>query len=160
MAEQDTYTVERSALIAAGAEEIYPHLEDFRRWPAWSPWEDTDPGMSRRYSGAERGAGAVYEWHGNRKAGEGRMEIVTAEPSTRLVLTLAFLKPFKSTSTTTFSLEPASDGAATKVTWSMVGPRTRMLKVMSLVTSMDKLVGGDFEKGLTRLTALVEAPAA
>jgi hypothetical protein len=41
----------------------------------------------------------------------------------------------------------------------MTGPRTLTVKVMGMFSSMDKLVGGDFEKGLARLRAVVETPA-
>ena len=42
------------------------------------------------------------------------------------------------------------------MTWRMTGPATMMTKVMGLFTSMDKLIGPDFEKGLARLKAVVE----
>ncbi|MFN0028596.1 MAG: hypothetical protein ACKV2O_15660 [Acidimicrobiales bacterium] len=44
----------------------------------------------------------------------------------------------------------------TKVTWAMSGPSTQMTKARGLFMSMDKLVGRDFEKGLSRLKELVE----
>jgi hypothetical protein len=45
----------------------------------------------------------------------------------------------------------------THVTWTMTGAKTLMTKVMGVFTSMDKLVGRDFEKGLSQLKASVEA---
>jgi hypothetical protein len=44
----------------------------------------------------------------------------------------------------------------TEVTWTMTGPRTLAVRAMGVFTSMDKLVGGDFEKGLSRLKDVVE----
>ena len=41
----------------------------------------------------------------------------------------------------------------------MAGPRTLAVKVMGIFTSMDKLVGKDFEKGLARLKAVAEQSA-
>ncbi len=38
-----------------------------------------------------------------------------------------------------------------------MGPNTAMTKVMGLFTSMDKMIGPDFEKGLARLKADAEA---
>jgi hypothetical protein len=149
-----SYRVERSAEISAAADAVFPHLVDFHRWTAWSPWEDLDPNLSRTYSGPESGVGAVYEWSGNRKAGKGRMEITEASAPSALAVQLQFLKPFKSSSVASFALEPVSDG--TRVTWSMVGRKTLMTKVMGVFTSMDKLIGPDFERGLARLKALVE----
>ena len=151
-----TYTVERSLLVEADPARVQRELVDFHRWTAWSPWEDLDPDLRRSYSGAAEGVGSVYEWSGNRKAGQGRMEITEVRPGDAVVVDLRFLKPFKSQSVTTFRTVP--EGSGTRVTWSMTGPRTAALKVMGLFTSMDKLVGKDFEKGLTRLKAVAETP--
>lgn len=150
----DTYTVSRSATMAAPPERIYDQLVDFHRWPAWSPWEGLDPDMERHYEGAESGVGAAYRWSGNRKAGQGRMEILQATAPREIGIKLDFDKPFKSSNTTMFTLRP--QGAGTEVTWTMVGPRSLMLKVMGVFMSMDKMVGRDFEKGLARLAAVVE----
>ena len=114
--------------------------------------------MHRTYTGPERGTGAVYEWSGNRKAGEGRMEITRTDEPTRVLVDLQFLKPFKSSSITTFTFAPS--GEDTRVTWTMAGPRTLGIRLMSLFTSMDKLVGTDFEKGLQRLKTVAETPPA
>ena len=147
----DTYTVERRATVGAAPEQVYEQLVDFHQWVNWSPWEELDPELQRTYSGTDRGVGAVYEWSGNRKAGAGRMEITKAEPSSEVDVALAFLKPFKSTSAVTFTLSPAGDG--TEVTWTMVGPKTFMTKVMGIFKSMDSFVGPDMEKGLAKLDA-------
>ncbi len=59
------------------------------------------------------------------------------------------------TKTATFRLEP--EGPATKVTWTMVGPKTIASRMMSIVGGMDTLIGKDFEKGLARLKDTAEA---
>ena len=86
------------------------------------------------------------------------MEIVEALAGARVAIDLRFLKPFKSHSTTTFAFVP--EGEQTRVSWTMTGERTLGLKVMGIFTSMDKLVGGDFEKGLSRLKSVAESPRA
>jgi uncharacterized protein YndB with AHSA1/START domain len=154
-----TYTVERSATIAAPPEQIYPHLADFHAWTAWSPWEDLDPNQQRTFSGAESGTGAAYAWSGNRKAGKGNMKITETQPPNKIDVDLYFEKPFKSSNTFAFTLTPINENA-TKVTWTMVGPKTPMTKIMGVFTSMDKMVGPDFERGLARLKTLLEAPPA
>jgi uncharacterized protein YndB with AHSA1/START domain len=151
----DTYTVERSSTIAAAPAHVYAQVVDLHRWPAWSPWEGLDPDLQRTYAGPEQGVGSAYAWKGNRKAGEGRMEIVGATEPRAVEVALSFLKPFKSTSRTTFSFVPEDGG--TRVTWSMTGPNTLLTKVMGVFTNMDKLVGPDFEKGLAQLRAVSEA---
>ena len=154
-----TYTVERSATIAAPPEQIYPHLADFHAWMAWSPWEDLDPNQERTFSGAESGTGAAYAWSGNRKAGKGNMKITGTQPPNKIDVDLYFEKPFKSSNTFAFTLTRINENA-TKVTWTMVGPKTPMTKIMGVFTSMDKMVGPDFERGLARLKTLLEAPPA
>ena len=77
------------------------------------------------------------------------MEITEADEPSRLEIALQFIKPFKSSSTTTFMLDERDGG--THVTWRMVGPKTFMTRVMGVFMSMDKMVGRDFEKGLAQL---------
>jgi len=149
MAGSGEFEVKREADISASRAVVYALLVDFHRWREWSPWEDLDPDLRRTYSGPDAGSGAVYEWSGNRKAGAGRMEITDAVEPAKVQIALQFLKPFKSSNTTTFELVER-DGD-THVTWRMVGPKTFMTRVMGIFTSMDKVVGKDFEKGLDRL---------
>lgn len=150
----DTYTVERSTTIGAPASSVYEQIADFHNWPAWSPWEELDPNMDKTYSGTESGTGAEYSWSGNRQAGQGSMKINEAVDSSKVEISLEFLKPFKSSSITSFDLQPEGDG--TKVTWTMVGPNTLMLRVMGIFRSMDKMIGPDFEKGLAKLKQVAE----
>ncbi len=153
----DKYTVERSLTIDAPPARIYEQIASFHNWRSWSPWEDLDPGLERTYSGAEAGAGAVYGWSGNRKAGQGRMEITDASEPSRVRIDLTFEKPWKSRNDTVFVIDPEGEGS--RVTWSMTGSKTLMTKVLGIFTSMDKMVGPDFEKGLARLKATTERPA-
>ena len=154
----DTYTVTRSAHIDAPPARVYAQIVNFRNWTRWSPWEGLDPQLERTYSGAESGRGSVYRWSGNRKAGQGRMEMTDVTEPSRVQIDLAFEKPWKSRNETVFSIEP--DGSGSSVTWTMTGTKTLMTKVMGLFTSMDKMIGPDFEKGLARLKATTEQPAA
>ena len=144
-----TYTVERSRTIQATPDQLRPLLSNFRNWRLWSPWEGVDDNLHRAYSGPHAGVGAHYAWSGNRKAGSGSMEITSLDER-RVVIALEFLKPFKSKNTTTFELEPLGD-EATKVTWHMLGPRPLIMKLMGPLMNLDKMVGGDFEKGLDQL---------
>jgi uncharacterized protein YndB with AHSA1/START domain len=153
--DKKTFKVERSIAIAAPPDRVFEAIADFHRWTDWSPWEGLDPNLQRTYSGAEEGVGAIYEWEGTRKVGKGRMEITETSAPTHVSIQINFIKPFKSQNQATFTLTP--DGGATNVTWSMVGPKTFATRVMGIFTSMDKLVGGDFEKGLAQLKARTEA---
>lgn len=151
----DTFRLERAALIAAPADVVFGFVNDFHQWSLWSPWEKIDPGMTRTFSGAPAGVGAVYTWSGNSKAGEGSMAITESTRSARIAIDLNFLRPFKSSNLTEFTFKPGADGV--HVTWAMSGANSAVGKAMSLVASMDKIVGKDFERGLANLKALSES---
>lgn len=148
------FKVEREVRIAAPASQVYPRLADFHRWSEWSPFEELDPNMERSFSGSDSGVGAVYQWSGGMKVGSGRMEITEAEPDRRVVLAQRNEKPFKSQSTSTFSLDESGEG--TLVTWSTTGELGRMARLMSSLKSMDQLLGPVFEKGLAKLKSVSE----
>jgi hypothetical protein len=147
------FEVSRSTSISADPARVHGLVNDFHEWPKWSPWEDLDPAMQRTYSGAESGVGAHYAWDGNRKAGQGSMEITSSTPE-RIALTVIFLKPFKATNDIEFSLLPTADG--TEVTWTMRGVQKGLMAVIGKVMPMDRMVGKDFEKGLARLKVAAE----
>lgn len=153
----DTYKVVRSTTIDAPPARVYTEIADFHRWAAWSPWEDLDPQLQRTYSGEAAGRGAVYAWSGNRRAGQGRMEIVQATAPSTIRIDLHFEKPFKARSDTDFTIEPS--GLGSRVVWSMTGKLTLMTRIMGIFKSMDALVGPDFERGLARLKATAETTA-
>jgi hypothetical protein len=148
------FRIERGAVIAAPPETIRPLIEDFRRWPEWSPWEKLDPELKRDLSGPDKGKGAVYAWSGAGKAGQGRMEILEAGPAAT-VIALDFIKPFKASNLTRFEYRP--EGGSTYLVWSMEGDQPFMGKLMGVVFNIDKLVGKDFEAGLLALKAAAEA---
>jgi uncharacterized protein YndB with AHSA1/START domain len=150
----DTFRVQRSASINAPPEKIFALIEDYHRWPAWSPYEKLDPTMQRTYSGAAHGAGAVYEWEGNKKAGQGRMEITNVTPPSQITINLDFVRPFQAHNIVVFRLNPT--GASAHITWAMHGPLPYVAKVMHMVFNMDRMVGKDFETGLANLKAIAE----
>lgn len=150
----DSFSMQRSITIKAPPEKIMALIVDFHNWPAWSPWEKLDPGMQRTFSGAPSGKGAVYAWTGNSDVGQGRMEITDYAAPTSATIKLEFIEPVAMTNMTQFVLTP--QGENTNVTWTMNGPMPFITKVMSVFTSMDAMVGRDFEKGLAQLKAAAE----
>jgi uncharacterized protein YndB with AHSA1/START domain len=151
-----SFTVQRSAEIAAPPEAVFALLNDFHQWNRWSPWEKLDPNMKRSFDGPTSGPGASYAWAGNDQVGEGRMKIVESKPGESVTLDLEFLKPFAAKNRTSFTLAPS--GAGTRVTWAMKGENGFLGKAMSLVMDMDALVGKDFETGLANLDQAARQP--
>jgi len=153
----DSFRVERTGMVSAPPAEVFPYINDFRRWTSWSPWEGLDPNLNRSYTGAPVGKGSVYDWSGNNKAGQGRMEVLDSTPNEKILIDLQFVKPFKARNTTEFTLKPS--GSGTQVIWAMWGPNTTMGKVMSLAGGMDAYLGKEFDKGLGNLAAVVQSDA-
>jgi len=98
------FRVQRSLRIGVPRETLFALVSDFHRFDAWSPWAALDAEMQKRFSGAQRGQGAVYEWRGNAKVGQGRMEIIDAVEPARVVIKLDFLKPFVAHNTVEYIL--------------------------------------------------------
>ncbi len=149
-----TFRMERRILVSAPQDKIFPLVNDFHDWANWSPWEKLDPNMKRTYTGTTSGVGAKYEWEGKGQVGSGSMEITEAAAPSSVTIDLNFMKPFKAQNLTEFSF--LSQEGGTEVVWAMSGSLNLMMKVAYLFMDMDKIVGGDFEKGLTNLKELAE----
>ena len=115
----DTFRIERSISISASPDKIFPHINDFHQWEAWSHWEKIDTEIQRNYRGAESGKGAIYEWQGNKDIGQGRMEIIQSIPPANLVIALHFMQPFEAQNTVEFILQNRDN--TTTVTQAMYG---------------------------------------
>ncbi len=150
------YTITRTTTIEAPPATVRAQLVDFRRWVDWSPWEGLDPDMRRTYTGPATGVGAAYAWEGNKKAGAGTMRVVRDEPGV-VAVELAFTRPFPAHNTVEFLLAPAGDG--TQVSWVMHGELALLMRLFSVVKSMDSMMGPDFERGLAALKRVSEADA-
>ena len=70
---------------------------------------------------------------------------------------MEFFKPMSATSEMDFTFK--SQGNQTEVTVTMTGEKNFMAKAFCLFMSMDKMIGGKFEKALAELKAIVESPA-
>ena len=148
------FRVVRSASMSAPASAVFAQVNDFHNWDAWSPWAKLDPNMKTTFEGPPAGTGATYSWTGDRKVGAGRMAITESKPAELVRIKLDFLKPFEASNVTEFSFKP--DGNNTSVTWSMSGRNNFISKAFCLFMNMDKMVGGDFEKGLAQMKKVVE----
>jgi len=149
------YRVERHASISAPPETVFPQVNDFHKWEAWSPWAKLDPAAKNIFEGPPAGTGAIFAWAGNSKVGEGKMTITESHPNDLVRIKLEFIKPFPSVCTTEFSFKP--EGSQTAVTWTMAGQNNFMAKAFCLFMNMDKMVGGDFERGLAQMKTVAEA---
>jgi len=151
------FRIARTTTVAAPPRAVFAQVNDFHRWDAWSPWAKLDPAMKQTFEGPPAGTGAIYTWSGDRQVGEGRMTMIESRPDELIRIELQFVRPFRATNTAEFTFRP--EGDRTIVTWSMTGRNGFMAKAVGLFVSMDRLVGREFESGLSRLAAVAEASA-
>jgi hypothetical protein len=149
----DTFHVERSINIKASPEKIFPFINDFHLWDAWTPY-NKDPAMKKTYSGNDSGEGAHYAWEGNKEVGKGDITITDTTPPIKLVFDLHMVKPFEGRNVAVISLNVSGD--STNATWSLDDKHNLMLKTVSLFLNLDNTIGKDFEVGLARLKAIAE----
>jgi effector-binding domain-containing protein len=144
--------VERSVSIARPASLIYATVNSFQLFSKWSPWQNLDPNMHQTTEGARDGVGAKLAWSGNDKVGSGTQLITASTPNQSVASDLDFGK--MGVAKSTILLVP--QGSSTRVTWGLdidmgASPIGHYFGLM-----MDRMIGKDYEKGLSNLKALVE----
>ncbi len=150
------YKVVRTITINAPPEKCFEQINDFHNWNAWSPWVKLDPNAKYTYEGPTAGTGAIYKWVGNDQVGEGEMTILESVPGERIAMKLEFKKPFNDICDTDFAFK--SEGTQTAVTWTMVGKKNFFAKAICLFTSIENMLGENFDEGLGKMKAVVETP--
>ncbi len=149
----DRFSVTRAAVMAAPPQQVFPHINELRKWEAWSPWARLDPAAQIVYAGPPAGEGASFEWRGDKKAGAGRMTVVESRPFERVRLNLEMRKTFSASHDVVFLLTPEA-GERTMVAWTQSGRNTLMSKAINLLTNREKRLGDQFERGLSNLDAV------
>jgi len=148
------FRVTRSATVATAPTEVFPHVNELKKWDAWSPWAKLDPNAKHGFEGPAAGTGSAMTWAGNNEVGEGRMTITESRPSELVRFRLEFYKPMAGTSDAEFTFKP--QGNQTEVTRTMTGTNNFIAKAMCTVMNMDKMIGGQFEQGLASLKSIAE----
>ena len=151
------FRVARSITIQAAPESVFPHVNELRKWDAWSPWAKLDPNAKSMFEGPAAGVGSSMSWAGNKEVGEGKMTIIESRSNELVRFRLEFLKPFKATNEAGFEFK--TEGKQTVVTWTMTGKNNFFFKVFGLFMDCDKMLGRCFEKGLSQLKSVAEGGA-
>jgi hypothetical protein len=151
-----TFRWHRSMIIRGSTEQVYAQIVDLRRWQAWSPYEQVIKSgtgeIQRVYAGSDAGVGAVYEWKSNsKKIGAGRMTIIEASPSSRILIDLEFMVPFKAHNQAEFTIFPTITAGEVSVTWAMFGPSPFVSRLMGVFVNFENMICKDFETGLANL---------
>jgi uncharacterized protein YndB with AHSA1/START domain len=152
----DTFRVQRSVSIKAPPDKVFPFINNLKTMNEWNPFAKQDPTIRLTYSGPAGGKGAANDWDSDGQAGKGRLEITESAPPSQVTMRLDMIKPMEGHNAIVFALQPQSGG--TNVRWAMSGEYNFITKVVALLFNMDRMIGGEFEKGLSDLKAMAEKP--
>ncbi len=150
----DTFAVQRSTVVQAGTDKLFPLINDLHQFNTWNPYAKKDPAMQTSYRGPASGPGAAFDFSGNKDAGRGSVEVTGGQAPTRVDMVLHMIEPFEGRNQISFTLAP--QGEATQVTWAMHGPSPYISKLIGIFIDMDHMIGRDFEAGLAQLKAVAE----
>jgi hypothetical protein len=148
--------VERSIVIDAPADKIFPHINSMRAFHAWSPWSDVDPATEYRFEGPEQGVGSRMTWQsGDSRVGQGSQEITGSVLNERVETSLLFGEDGNGKAT--FVLE--ADGLSTRVRWLFETEFGWDLFSRYVGLMLDTMIGASYTKGLKEMKSQIEQPA-
>ena len=148
------YTIERKLLINVATDKIFPYINNSKLANEWMPWAEMDSAMIMSYEGPQAGVGSISSWHSTGKMGVGSAQVIESVENKFVKTKLVYEKPMQMVQIATISLLPQEN--ATLVQWQVSGKNTFMGRLFCLFINMDKMVGGEFEKGLHNLKKKVE----
>jgi uncharacterized protein YndB with AHSA1/START domain len=143
-----TFSIERSAVIAAPAEQLYARFATPRTWAAWSAWNtEADPTLVYTYAGPDSGVGAIMKFTA-KQMGNGELEIVEAVPAQVVGYALRMTgTDMKVKGHVTF--EPVEGG--TKITWHDSGNLGKNVLLRYLGPVLDRNLAAAYEKSFAGL---------
>ncbi|MFK7793471.1 MAG: SRPBCC family protein [Devosiaceae bacterium] len=149
----DHKVVERSAVIQASPDAIYPLLTSSAGFQTFNPYRDADPNLEITFSGPAEGVGASFAFNG--KDGQGTQTITGLEDNVSVTMQIdlgSMGQPVQ-----TLTLEQIEDG--TRVVWSVesqfgMNPIGRVFGLF-----LDGMLGQTYERGLANLSRVVAAQA-
>lgn len=148
-----SWSVQRSVVIRAAPERIYPLLVDLRRWQDWSVWTRAmDPLVRNSYEGPREGVGARWIWMGP-QMGRGQLEITSASLRQGIELAQAIESERVNAKA---SLRLVTEGDGTRVTWTDEGSLPLVVGGFFRGT-VEALLGQHLQASLEKLKAVVEA---
>jgi hypothetical protein len=149
-----TYRVDRKIVVNENIDTVFNSLCSLKEQQIWSPWGEKDPEMKIEYTGTDGTVGSATHWIGNKDVGEGEQEIIKIIPTSYIETELRFLKPFESKSIGFFELNTVESG--TEVIWGFKGESSFPSTIFMVFMDMDKSIGPDFEKGLSKFKTYIE----
>lgn len=148
------YVVEKSISINKNRTAIFNYIKFLKNQNEYSKWAKMDPSMRKTFTGTDGTPGFISAWNShNKDVGKGEQEIVKITEGEQVDYEIRFEKPMKDVAKSfmrTDSIAPEK----TVVKWQISGHMIYPLNIMGLF--MDKMIGGDLDKGLQNLKDMQE----
>ncbi len=148
-----SYVVKRSCMIRGSKNELFKEVADYSNWVHWSPWMEKDSTVKNTIDGSAMSIGHNMHWTSN-KSGNGSLVITAVNPSDSVRMQLQY-NDMDMHSDMQFILEQKGDSVSISLISS--GELKFMSRIFGLL--FDKMLGGDYERGLSRLKAYIESNA-
>lgn len=140
-----------SILITGQNDEILKQVSHYANFIQWSPWSEKDPAMKQVIPENDGEIGAKYTWSGNRQVGFGSMTLVSVT-SDQVTHDLIFGK--RPASQAIFSITPKEN--AYEVSWILSTDMGSNPIGRAFSPLMKKMIGKDFQQGLSNLKKRIE----
>lgn len=146
--------MERTVVIEASAEKVFPHVSSLKKMQDWSPWVGIDPNAEYTFEGPDSGVGAKMSWSSeDPNVGNGKQEIVEVVEFSKVNTKMEF-EGFGGETHSAILLEPEGEG--TKVTWTYESTDQNGIARFFML-GVDGMLGPSYEEGLGKLKSLVES---
>ena len=150
------YTVSRDITINKSKTFVFDFIKLLKNQNEYSYWATMDPAMRKEFRGIDGTTGFVSAWDSDDKnVGKGEQEIIKVVEGERVDYVIRFIKPFESVSYASMSVVEVS-ATQSRVVWIFNGKMKYPMNLMLLFMNMEKMIGGDLEKGLNNLKTLME----
>lgn len=148
------FRYERSGVIKASPEEVFPYISNLKLGGEWSPYEKKDPQMKKTFTGDDGAAGSKMEFAGNRDTGAGNVEVLKVVPNKSVEIKLTMTEPMFAENVVEYSLIPETEG--TRFTWAISGDGGFLGKLVSVFIDCEKMFATDMNAGIENLKSLIE----
>lgn len=149
--------IRRSVVINAAPARVFGFVNDLRNYNEWSPWYEMDTTALYSYQGPFTGKGARINWESDdRNVGSGSMTYTDALPDSLIRIDLDFMK--NGIAKSEYRISPSDSGSVFTWVFMVEAGANPLMRIIG--SFMEKLIGADFEKGLSKLKKIIEsAPA-
>ena len=147
------YTITREIIINATRQNVFDYVKQLKNQDHFNKWVMVDPGMKRVFKGTDGTVGFIYGWNGNKKAGEGEVEIKSISEGENIETEIRFVRPFPGIAHINMVTEAVSDNQ-TKVTWSNASTMKYPMNIM--LSTIEKMLAKDMDTSLSNLKNILE----